>query len=210
MSQIGTEKPEGDLSLARPSVDGLEIEIVKGGDEPALRITFREHVRSLGFAHSRAHVRLEALGPDMLEVALQVEDERPQWNEDRTWRWGGSRLFGQRIRPHGHPESFSPGKIDEDGPELFPPDHLRGNRSRATPAKGRGGLGGEQRGEPLSAHEGGDELSVVDHLVGQAGILIAARAADAVERLGGVERKGLGTRLDGLARELAGRGGSDV
>src|SRR5438270_3660617 len=84
MSQIGTEKPEGDLSLARPSVDGLEIEIVKDGDEPALRITFREHVRSLGFAYSRASVRLEALGPDMLEVALQVEDERPQWNEDRT------------------------------------------------------------------------------------------------------------------------------
>src|SRR2546422_10181056 len=88
MSQIGTEKPEGDLSLARPSVDGLEIEIVKDGDEPALRITFREHVRSLGFAHSRAHVRLEALGPDMLELARQLEDERPQWNDDRTRRWG--------------------------------------------------------------------------------------------------------------------------
>src|SRR5438132_5511680 len=101
----------------------------------------------------------------MLEVALQVEDERLQWNEDRTRRWEGSRLFGQRIRSQGHPESFSSGKIDEDGPELFPPDHLRGNRSRAAPAKGRGGLGGERRGEPLSAHEGEDELSVVDHLV---------------------------------------------
>src|SRR5438132_10614216 len=170
MSQIGTEKPEGDLSLARPSVDGLEIEIVKDGDELALRITFREHVRSLGFAYSRAHVRLEALGPDVLEVALQVEDERPQWNEDRTRRWGGSRLFGQRIRPHGHPESFSPGKIDEDGPKLFPPDHLRGNRSRPTPAKGRGGLGGERRGEPPPAHEAQDELSVVGRLVVPAGV----------------------------------------
>src|SRR2546421_10417500 len=127
MSQIGTEKPEGDLSLARPSVDGLEIEIVKDGDELALRITFREHVRSLGFAHSRAHVRLEALGPDMLEVALQVEDERPQWNEDRTRRWGDSRLFNQRIRPHGRPESFSPGQKHEGGPDVVPQAPLRVN-----------------------------------------------------------------------------------
>src|SRR6266568_3245595 len=137
MSQIGTEKPDGDLSLARPSVDGLEVEIVEVGDEPALRITFREHVRSLGSAYPRAHVGLEALGPDVLEVALQIEDERPQWNEDRTRRWGGSRLFGQRVRAHDHPESTSPSKIDEDGPELFPCDHLRGNRSRAAPAKGK-------------------------------------------------------------------------
>src|SRR5438270_11702206 len=125
-------------------------------------------------------------------------------------RWRGSRLFGQWVRPHGHPESFSPGKIDEDGPELFPPDHLRGNRSRAAPAKGRAGLGGERRREPLSAHEREDELSVVDRLVGQAGILIDARGADAVEPLGSVERKGLGTRLDDVAPEPAGRGAHDV
>src|SRR2546423_5905021 len=151
MSEGGAEEPEGDLCLTRPSVDGLEIKIVKDRDEPAIRIIFRDYFRPLRLTYSRADIRLEAVGPDVLEVSLQFESERPQWDEDRSRRRRGSRLLGQGVRAHGHPEGTPPRKVDEYVSQLFLPDRVRGDRSRAAPAVGRRGLGRQRRGEPLSA-----------------------------------------------------------
>src|SRR5437899_12851373 len=120
MPQVRAEEPEGDLAPARPTVDRLQIEIVEDRDEEALRIALDEHALPLGPADPRAHVGLEAPGPDVLVVALQVEDERPQRNEDGARGRGSHRVLGQGVRAYRDAQSAALGKVQQDGSELLP------------------------------------------------------------------------------------------
>src|SRR2546421_1383410 len=136
MPQVGAEEPEGDLAPASPAVDRFQVEVVEGRDEVALRVALDEYPRLLGLADPRAHVGLEAPGPDLLVAALEVEDERAQRDRDRTGGRESRRLLSKGVRAHRDPESAALGKVGQDGLEVLPADRLRRDRSPAAPTVG--------------------------------------------------------------------------